>query len=173
MPASATACSGATSGSSSWMIERPAGSGAGLREACAHRAAPGSDRGGAGQYRTGQASVGSAGMDRESRTVRAALKKRRTVTGQAVCGARTGHGSDKKQEESVFGRSPLYFRDCAAFGCAAQLHLVEYRAVVDNRATGRRCAAEPVAERVSSGGTPASRADWACRARTSAARAFR
>ena len=37
----------------SWMIERPAGSGAGLREACAHRAAPGSDRGGAGQYRTG------------------------------------------------------------------------------------------------------------------------
>lgn len=168
MPASATACSGATSGSSSWMIERPAGSGAGLREACGRRAVTGE-----GLDSTGQASVGSAGMDRESRTVRAALKKRRTVTGQAVCGARTGHGSEKKQEESVFGRSPLYFRDCAAFGCAAQLHLVEYRAVVDNRATGRRCAAEPVAERVSSGGTPASRADWACRARTSAARAFR
>lgn len=166
MPASATACSGATSGSSSWMIERPAGSGAGLREACAHRAAPGSDRGGAGQDRPRL-------MNRESRTVRAALKKRRTVTGQAVCGARTGHGSDKKQEESVRRRSPLYFRDCAAFGCAAQLHLVEYRAAVDNRAVEQLRAAEQVAERVSSGGTPASRADWACRARTSAARAFR
>lgn len=160
MPASATACSGATSGSSSWMIERPAGSGAGLREACGRRAV------------TGEGLDRPRLMNRESQTDRAALKKHRVGQGRPCGVSERDTKAIKNRGERPKTLSSL-FSGLRGFWIAAQLHLVEYRAVVDNRATGRRCAAEPVAERVSSGGTPASRADWACRARTSAARAFR